>query len=469
MAFIKRHLMLLACGALGVLSLVALILGVLIGSVSGQMQEAESLYKRMSSMTRDGVNDEHIRQAQEKAKKLAADFERVRGFIRTLNARKPLREHVFPAPRKQSDAYAFREAYREAIDRLLPEVLKAKSPPTADEYRRMGLLIAKEKADAARSTGPQGGAPGQPPATGAPGFAQPGAVPGRLPGPGGPAPEAAAQPGKPPAAPTIEELARTDPEVRMSLVRAHETLCYATQPALHIVPGLLDSRDVPTVELMWEAQMSLWIQQDVLSALAKLNDAAAARLKPEDRWVAYTPVKELVYIRIGDYVVGPGAAQAAGAVAQSNWTQAAEEPSFPPGDASAVFTNHTSNELYDVMQFAVELVIDARELPAVVDAICGANLYIPLTITGSAPAVNPSFRGKVYGPDPVMRVRIEMEGCFLREFYHYVDGKESKDENRFMPESLSKELVSGQRATRDRPAQAAPRGPGPMLEMRPGG
>jgi len=169
MAFIKRHLMLLACGALGVLSMVALILGVLIGSVSGQMQEAESLYKRMSSMTRDGVNDEHIRQAQEKAKKLAADFERVRGFIRTLNARKPLREHVFPAPRKQSDAYAFREAYREAIDRLLPEVLKAKSPPTADEYRRMGLLIAKEKADAARSTGPQGGAPGQPPATGAPG------------------------------------------------------------------------------------------------------------------------------------------------------------------------------------------------------------------------------------------------------------------------------------------------------------
>ncbi|HOW18146.1 MAG TPA: hypothetical protein PLC79_03840, partial [Phycisphaerae bacterium] len=217
-----------------------------------------------------------------------------------------------------------------------------------------------------------------------------------------------------------------------------------------------------------DAQMSLWIQQDVLSALGKLNDAAAARLKPEDRWVAHMPVKDFLYIRIGDYVVGPGAGQAAGASAQSKWTEAVGEPSPPPGDASAVFTNHTSNELYDVIQFAVELVIDARELPAVLDAICGANLYTPLTITGSAPAVNPSFRGKVYGPDPVMRVRVELEGCFLREFYHYVDGKEPKDENRFMPASVSNGLVTGQRATREGTGPAMPRGPGPMLEIRPG-
>ncbi|MGB9625945.1 MAG: hypothetical protein ACPMAQ_13910, partial [Phycisphaerae bacterium] len=59
-------------------------------------------------------------------------------------------------------------------------------------------------------------------------------------------------------------------------------------------------------------------------------------------------------------------------------------------------------------------------------------------------------------------------GCFLREFYHYVEGKEPKDENRFMPASVSNGLVTGQRAPREGAGAAMPRGPGPMLEMRPG-
>jgi hypothetical protein len=460
MAFIKRHLMLLSCGLLGLLSLVAIAVGILVGDVSAQMQQADSLLKKLSGMTRDPVNDAFIRQAEEKSQKIVSDAEKAKQTIKRLNARKPLRENVFPSPRVTSDALSFKEDYRKAIEGLLPNVLKAKSPPTTEEIRRMGLLIAKEQAEARAEAIRKGQvAPAAPNVPAQPDFGRTG--PSRLgydrvaPAPG-PAlgPDAGIQAPVGPAVPTIEELAKYDPDVRMSLVRAHETLCYAVPQALQVRQSLLESRDVPDVEEMWDAQMSLWIQQDVLGALAKANEAAAAKLaKPEDRWVAHMPVKELVAVRTGDYVLGPGAAAAAGATMGGNWVEPMAEPTPPPGDASAVFTGRTSNELYDVIQFAVELVIDARELPTVLDAICGANFYTPVTISCSAATVIPSFRGKVYGPDPVMRVRLEFEGCFFREFYHFVDGKDGKDgkpESRLMPKALSEQIVAGQRTGREK-------------------
>ncbi len=448
MAFIKRHVVLLSCAAVAFLSLVAIAVGMVMGDVSAQMQEVGRVSTELANLG-SPVNDKFLREAEARTRAITAEYGRIWQVVRAMNERKPLRENVFPAPKTPSDAYGFRTDYRAAVDALIPEVLKGKSPPTQEDVRNMEEQMNRERREAVRrgeaAPAPQG--PG--------GFDRvPGVPGGALTGTGGR--------NIPP-----EELAKNNAEVRASLARARETLCYAVPEALDIQQDLLNSKEVPSPELMWDAQMKLWIQQDVLGALGKLNEATAAKLDPDKRWVGYMPVKEVVGIRVGDYVLGAGAA-AVGAV-ENRWAEPASDTASitaPPGDASAVFTgrsSNNSNNLYDVIQFAVELVIDSRELPAVVDAICGVNFYTPLSISFTAPQGVNNLVGRIYGSGPLMRVRIEFEGCFFRELFHGTPQKPGP-----MPKKIIDQNVQGQRLQREgmpgvpspggRPAELGPMG-----------
>ncbi|MBN1488876.1 MAG: hypothetical protein JXA69_03075 [Phycisphaerae bacterium] len=413
MAFIKRHLMLLSCGLVGFLSIVALAVGILIGDVSAEMRTIESLAQQLKTAGRSPVGEKHLDAAARKGEVITREVAKTDALVKAMNAREPFMTGVFPTPEQDYLRYDFRDAYGPALDALL-QTLKAKAPPSEAEIAKMAdQLAAQQHQESGRAEFGGGLAsprPDQP--WGRPG----GDVGGGKAFTGATALEAAAA-------------------VQASLVRARGAYCYGSRDSLHVFEQVLSSPPDPV--LMWATQLSLWIQQDVVGALARINDAAAAKLAEDRRWVAYLPVKDLVGLAVSDYVF-PSQMEgmivgrdAKGGWAEVNPAQPLATP--PPGDAGSVFTGRASGELYDVVHFTVELVVEARSLPIVMDEICAANFFTPLAVAYAEPEVNPAFIGKVYGPDPVIQVVLVYEACFFRELYHPM-----------MPPQVKQSVLDGQ-------------------------
>ncbi len=434
MAFIKRNLVLLSCGFVAFLSIVAIAVGMFVCDVSADIAMVQDMAGKLRSARQSPANDKHRAAAEDRLRRVTAAKTQVLQMVQKANERKLLVPGVFAPNADLPIVHRFQRAYAEAADSLIPNVLRGNEPPSQQDEAATQDQIAKEQREAVRK------------GEAVPAMPMPGASPFEGPAPG-------RGPGAPPEATRsnipIEELAKRDARVRASLERARDTRCYCSPSSLSISEIRQITNVRPTAEQLWDAQMTLWIQQDILGAIARFNEATADRLKlaPEDRWVANLPVKDVLAIRFTPqvYVLGAGAAAAAGpGAAQEQWIEVKPEAAAgagvagssegPPGDASAVFTGRTSNALYDVIQFTVVLVIDARELINVVDALCGANFYTPLAIACLAVENPPNFTPKVYGPSPLMQVRIEFEGCFFRDLYH-----------KLMPPVLAEQIVKGQR------------------------
>jgi hypothetical protein len=74
---------------------------------------------------------------------------------------------------------------------------------------------------------------------------------------------------------------------------------------------------------------------------------------------------------------------------------------------------NVSNDLFDVVQFTVKLVVDARDIPLIVDEICRNKFHRPLRIDYSEEPPNLSMTGKIYGSEPTARVVMDFETCFF--------------------------------------------------------
>lgn len=427
MAFIKRHLVLLSCGAVAVLSLAALVAGYFIGDLTAEMENAGRLAGELSRLRGSAVNDKCIDAAKARSEAVLRDYESVLRFVRQVNARKPLRDDVFPEPKSRSAVDDFKRDYETAL-RNLPRELNAGAEPSQAEIESMRerMLRARQKTSKQTEIGLGTG------------ERTPGGLGGGL---EGPAPGGFGAPrfGEPATPVDIRER----PEVRASLERARQLQWYISPGALYVHRDAIDVQQPPARQI-WYAQVSLWLQQDVLKALADLNKAEADRLRaqnrPNDAWVANMPVKELVSFQFGDYLVGGGAATPAAMAAPSSFLEAAPAQSSTVGPvAQPSFTKRTSGGLYDVVTFSVMLVIDAQALPSVLDAISGANFFVPQTVTYRALRQDPSMTGKIYGTSPLIQVRIDIEGCMFRDFYHA---------ETLMPPDLKAEIVENRLVAR---------------------
>jgi hypothetical protein len=417
--FIKRHLMLLSCGVVGLLAVIALVLGVVLGDVSEALAKAERVAGELGRIR--PVNEKFVAQAQARYAAITDRYNAAMRVVRELNQRKLILEGTLPAPAPDQDWLRdqFPEAYRKALQRLFaPDMLNAKPAPDRDDIdRAKDAIEADERARfSAAAPGAAGGRRGG-------GFQF---RPDVGPTPEG-VPEEQTRPGEP-RGPSIEERAR----LRAIATRAREIYCYASADSLDKRADVLD-RAPRRPEQMWAAQMSYWIQEDVIKALAGVNNAAAARLEEKDRWVANLPVKELLAIDIGGYVAGAAAEESTGggrlggarrtsmSGTATGWfavTPGSVTRAKPMGNPSLVFTQRGSSDLFDVIHFAVEFVVDARALPTVLDAIAGANFYTPLMVCQAWPDARHDFSDRIYGAAPLLQVRAEFEGCFMRDIYH---------------------------------------------------
>ncbi len=398
MAFIKTHLISLVCGVAALAFIALAIVGMTSKSVVTQMQQKAGISGKIAGYKSAPKNAATIEAEAERGRRFAEEYANTLAAAQEINARQPLMEDAFPEPQQIARAYDFRDAYREAMRRLPMGRLAGGDLPTDAEIEsaRIDLAEAEEQRrleeDEGGETHREVRVGAEPPTQAArPAFTFPGGPPGTPSRTGGPA-----------------EAARLKAQVE----KARSIRCYVTaapeaqSPTFHVVP--IGVGGDPRPDEMWYAQVSLWIQQDVVDALAALNDQAAKELPAEiDADVSTLPVKRLQSIRLEGYVTELGFVPFPGPRGSS---AAAPPPSF---------TGKVGDSRFDVVRFTVEVVVDQRKLLAVIDALTRQNFFVLVSSEYKAvPPTDPDrVQGYLYGSDPVVRATLGFEAYMARDVY----------------------------------------------------
>jgi len=480
MDWVKKNWILLVCGLLAVAGV-----GIGVWSLMG-FQEVQaqantiaaiaSRLEGMASNPKDAANEKTIDDAKNWWTRTNQDTIKARDSSVTINKRAPLRDDVFPVEKKPDSGYLFRIAYRSEMQKL-PDIIKGgKAPSSAavdgimhrmeDKARKeanltgvggelrvpkppqvqpwvASVLTARPTAPMAAFGGddrgpqgdymrPGGGDPNMRPGGGDPNMRPGGA--GDMRGSGLIRPNIV-QPGQPSAAiPTAEQLR---PEARrLAVYQAAKSIwTYLNDDSFEMHPiGLPDSVDKPKLEDLWIAQVSLWIEQDVVQALRRVNEEAlkGRDLPVEDQWVANLPVKHLVWLRVSDYLIP----QSAGVDGRSGGAALLRRGGGVTGGAGGVrfgqqgaaFTDRSRTGDYDVVHFALNVVVDARDLPKVILGLCKQNFITPIQVqyrgVNAAAAAN---SGYLYGSGPLLNVDIACETLFFRSNYESMMPQTVKD------------------------------------------
>lgn len=382
------------------------------GSISEQVQALDRLRNTVEGARRTAVNMNVIEARKQEIEKANAEFEESMNAalaLQSYNAflsewgpdgkvvrrveRKPLIENVLPEPKSNADAISFRGAYETAFAALTRR-LRARGKATPEEVKEYF-----ERWDALRE-GTSGGEWR----------------------PWGPVTVGPAEEGDAPKNRTREEILRDYPRSRLAEEIARGINMYV-DPGAFGKSDIADRTDVPTAIQIWQAQMSLWIQQDMAAALALCNEQRAEALRkagrPDDAWVAHMPVKHLKKCSI-DGKLGYGGG--------SNLS------SF-----QASFTGVVNDEKRFVVPIALELIVEEAALVKIMEELCRVGFYTPTSVRYQMTPPSPIQDEFVYGEAPVLDVRIELEGYYFRQVFdpwipnvikevlRFPDAKASKD------------------------------------------
>ncbi len=204
----------------------------------------------------------------------------------------------------------------------------------------------------------------------------------------------------------------------------------------------------PALRDIWEGQMSLWIQQDIVRAIALANKPSREQGSFHQRDSVLTaPVKRLVSIQIFDDYVGINGAGGMGRVSQRQPRTATGGP-HRGGEMGAMdyfrtdttrvileemktynpdqrlpemfnisMTGRVSNPIYDVRHAQVELIVEYRQLPALFTAIGKVNLMTVLeTHITEIDEYEDLALGYMYGGNDCVQVQMLIETIWLREW-----------------------------------------------------
>ncbi|MEX2671262.1 MAG: hypothetical protein WD294_04030 [Phycisphaeraceae bacterium] len=186
------------------------------------------------------------------------------------------------------------------------------------------------------------------------------------------------------------ELRERQRERLFSFLREHPTMfsVFADPVSLDIRgdwnPGPFDVGDWaqssnPDMFDIWEGQLQLWIQQDLVRAINRANGSD----DPADSLLTM-PVKRLLFMEvlpgyIGDLqpVEGPVDESAAEQLISDLESQASERL---PQDFSVSPTGRVSNAIYDVRHAKMAVIVDSQQIPALLNAINDVNM---MTVIGT--------------------------------------------------------------------------------------
>jgi hypothetical protein len=165
-------------------------------------------------------------------------------------------------------------------------------------------------------------------------------------------------------------------------------------------------RALPTAEQIWDAQLNVWIVDDICSAIAGVNQYQSDPGAALGGDVLHSAIKRLEKIEGIAPVYGTAADQAAG-----NGGPTPVELSVSP-------TGRVCNALYDVMKFKVTLVVDATKLPQILREFQRGRL-ITIWNVQIDNVLDPAIEmqnGYTFGDKPIVRVEITGEDLLLRSW-----------------------------------------------------
>jgi hypothetical protein len=300
--------------------------------------------------------------------------------------RQPLVADALPKA-KSAVRIEFKGAYKREFGNLYRH-LRARGGPTQDEMLQQEIQIAKLKRGSAEGGGWQ--------------IFRPSPAPRDT---GGASPKRALG---------LMGLLRESPQARAADQVARSVYMYAEEGAFGI-HDLAMNKTAPAPVEIWQAQMSLWIQQDIAAALAWCNEKRVEELREqkveEPFWVAQMPVKHLRELSIEDALGNGGG-------------------SNHRGRGFAVsFTGTKNNNKMFMVPLRLDLVIEEAALMSVLEELCGVGFYTVVAVNTRAVDPDPTFlqRVYVYGQDPVLQVVIDLEGCYFREVFEEWIPKELKN------------------------------------------
>lgn len=457
MSFLKTHWISLLCG---VLTIAFITFGVLTMSsrpVAAEMEKRlqETGAKNIPMLIREPRSRDSIEAKKKEGKDFDDDFAKTMQAAHEINKREPLLAGVFPKPEDTSvTPLKFRDAYQQAF-LAIPRTpaLGAGTAPTAadvndqqadieDLYRREQEALEEttkvpgdDKHPAATPTPP----PPPPPPTGIRGG-NPRAAGGLAPlGEG-------VMPGRPMGASTFNAPAGHEGEPKYNAVyrarvaKAKGIRCYAEPSAFHFSPVGMEER-APAPDAMWLAQVGLWIQKDIVDAIAALNKEAAEKVTDGEPSIENMPVKRIVGIQIHGYVLAnkgllPFARISSDAL--TNPSAAGGTGSTGPGvdlNPSRSFTSRTANDQYDVVRLTLAVIVDQRDLVQLIDRISRQNFYLCTHLRYDAVDRDQQEQaGYLYGTDPVVLATLDFEAYMTRDVYE-----------KMMPESV-RAVLTGQGA-----------------------
>ena len=172
--------------------------------------------------------------------------------------------------------------------------------------------------------------------------------------------------------------------------------------------------DVPSLSEAFAWNFDYWVVSDLLRAIDKANtDAGGTRANVENALVKR--VEQLSVAAL------PLVAAAAKEEERNSFGELIEDNSeFIQGtgiDPSASVTGRVSSADYDVVHTKLTLVVDASRLPRLFKAFADTNLITVLDMDVSEVDLWEDLRqGYYYGNSPVVRVSLELETVWLRDW-----------------------------------------------------
>lgn len=433
--FLKTHAISLACAGVALGAIIVAVLG-----MSGQATIVKLMNEKLGSSGANSIaslrgnpkNPEVIEQEKKRGQAFEADYKRTVDEAKRINERTPLMDKVFPKTDQAALTYAFKSAYQKEVEQL-PGKLSAGTLPDdfeiAEEKSNVEELQQQE-AEKDVETKTDRTKPGDvtpPPAIAPPTIASDfGGGSGRISGDGefiggggrvgGGGGDFAG--GGRTGGISMDVGPNTEPKYnwiyRARVAKARNIRCYVDRGTFQMHP-LVSMTGQPKPEEMWLAQVSLWIQQDVVNAVASLNREAAKAVQDGEAYVEHSPVKRLSSVRVRGYVADrllPFPSLGDAGMGESSMTTS--------------FTEKKCNEQFDVIRFDVLAVVDQRESLRVIDAITKANFnkLLALEYTAVDRRIDQDQLGYFYGTAPVIQMRMEFETYMARDVFDALKPKE---------------------------------------------
>lgn len=409
MGFIKKNAFLLGCALGGIIGVGLMLWGMSrMGNVRSEMGLAKRLYGDLERVAGNAVQPKSIDGEKDRIRQARDQYEQVLAHFAARNVRQPLLENLLPDPGKGTQGkqlrYDFRSKYQGAMHDLLLR-LSAGQPPSKQEIENTADYLRKKAMEeqefgSGDGKSPQSGAGRSGPGSSGPGAGDSSAMPERK----GPASTQAYWA-------ALKEKAQNDATMLTCIDKARNISCYASVRrggSFDLHPMFIDADEAaPGMAEIWDAQLLYWIESDMVELLANVNDRAAAKL--EKAWVGNLPIKDVRSIAVSSYILETDGSPTTNLRAQS--------VDRPPEHPDAVFTHAAAEALYDVINVRLRLVIDVRALPEILHEIAHDKYRVVLNVGYEEVRPDLSFRGKIYGPQPVVLATIDLQTYLFYKAY----------------------------------------------------